>query len=161
MAKTDAQADDNAPVALYDLEVDLTGIKTEYEPLAKGSYPARCTGSEPRIGQDSGEPYLNVEFTFTEGDAANRKTWNSYSLQPQALWRLKGDMIRMGVEPARLEQKVSISDIQQELEGRDCVLNLDVETYTDKQGVKKTRNKVASLTSLNGSFAAAPSGRAF
>jgi len=113
------------------------------------------------VGQDSGEPYLNVEFTFTEGDAANRKTWNSYSLQPQALWRLKGDMIRMGVEPARLEQRVSISDLQQELEGRDCVLNLDVETYTDKQGVKKTRNKVQSLTSLNGSFAAAPSGRAF
>jgi hypothetical protein len=152
---TNDQVEEQAPISLFDMSIDFSGVETEYKPRPKGDYPARWEDSEVRVGQSSGEPYLNVTFALT-GETSG-KVWNSYSLQPQALWRLKGDAAKMG---AVLEGPLSIQDIQNELQGRECVLRLDVENYKDKNGEPKQRNKVVSVVAP-GTASAAGSGRSF
>src|SRR5229473_2053861 len=60
-------------------------------------------------GKESKEPYLSFEFKQVDG---NRRTWSNFSLQPQALWRLKKLLVDLGDHD------------EEELQG-DMELNLD------------------------------------
>lgn len=156
--QTQTQTDpsfNDAPVDFSSQTIDFSGVSTDYTPAPKGVYVAQCTGAEVRTGQQSGAPYINIEWTIqsvpdpdTMAEYVGRKVWNSASLLPQALWRIKGDMIKMGVDPVKLEGKMTIDDICFELQTREAELSLDVEEYTANTGEKKKRNKVVAVNPL-------------
>jgi len=156
----DAPAANEEPIAMYDIAVNLEGVSTEYQARERGSYEARCTDVEPRVGQTSGQPYLNVEFTLI-GEGQSGKVWNSYSLQPQAIWRLKGDMIKMGVDAGDLETQLTVNELIDYMVNKDVILNLDVEHYNDRDGQPKTRNKVASVQPIGSTSGYASTSRSF
>jgi hypothetical protein len=138
----------DAPVDFGGQVIDFEGVSTEYAPCEKGVYAARCTDAQVRIGQQSNAPYINIEWTILQEPYENRKVWNSASLLPQTLWRLKGDMVKIGVDPTKLNGKMTIEDICYELNGREADLSLDIESYTGNDGVPKKRNKVAAVNPI-------------
>ena len=155
-------ADADTPVDFGQQVVDFEGVSTEYEPCEKGIYTARCTDAQIRVGQQSGAPYINVEWTLLQEPYENRKVWHSASLLPQALWRLKGDMVKMGVDPKKLGGKLTVEEICYELNGREADLSLDVESYIGNDGQPKKRNKVAAVNPVgSGASGYASPSRAF
>jgi len=55
---------------------------------------------EPKIGRDSGKPYLEFEMNHV---GSKRKAWSNFSLQPQALWMLKRLLLSLGIPREELE----------------------------------------------------------
>jgi hypothetical protein len=146
-----AAKDDKKNLPPIDLTqgIDFSDVSTEFEPLAKGDYPAVIEDSEVRTGQQSGQPYLNVTFDLKDSPG---KQWGMFSLTPQSLWRLKQLAVRAGVSAEFLASAPTIDMIRAELKNRDVVLRLDIEEYypndapdkTDPQ-YKKKRNKIVEV----------------
>jgi hypothetical protein len=79
------------------INIDFTGAGEggDYAPLEAGLYKA--TIESIQAGQSrAGKPKL--EFTYNLTDENNRKMWKNYSLQPNALWGLKADLVTLGYE---------------------------------------------------------------
>jgi hypothetical protein len=76
------------------IKIDMTGVSAEgggFQPLEPGEYPAMLAKIEQKQGRDSGKPYL--EFEFHLDNTNGRRQWVNYSLAPNALWKLKGDLV--------------------------------------------------------------------
>lgn len=70
------------------IKVNISDLR-DFEPLPEGVYTLMIESVEERIGQNSGQPYLNWTFVVTEPDEyAGRKLWDNTSLKPEARWRL-------------------------------------------------------------------------
>ena len=70
-----------------------------FSPMPAGTYPATIFNIEQKLGRESRQPYL--EFTFKVKDS-NRQQWSNYSLQPQAIWKLKQLLMTLGVPESEL-----------------------------------------------------------
>jgi hypothetical protein len=109
------------------LRIDFTNTGDSFEPLAKGVYNATIFNAEVREAKDSGQPYINWDFVIQGGDADGRHAWYMTSLQPQSLWKLKQNLVKIGV-PA--ESLAGTFDLDLEaLFGRPVRIVIDHETY--------------------------------
>jgi hypothetical protein len=70
--------------------VDLTDVKSGGA-ISDGRYAAKIVEWEEKTGKDSGEPYIQLTWEITSEKSNGRNVrFDNYSLQPNALWRLKG-----------------------------------------------------------------------
>jgi hypothetical protein len=79
------------------ISIDFTGAGEggDYAVLEGGTYKATIEKIEQGTSA-ANKPKL--EWTFNLTDENNRKMWKNYSLQPNALWGLKGDLVTLGFE---------------------------------------------------------------
>jgi hypothetical protein len=79
------------------ITLDFDGVSDSgFEALPAGLYPAKIAEVNQKMGRESQKPYL--EFKFVLNDPAGRFLWRNYSLQTSALWALKADLGKLGIE---------------------------------------------------------------
>jgi hypothetical protein len=141
---TEAEARQAVDMSGVSDSLDFTNIATSFQPKEPGDYPAIITAAEPRIAQQSGNPMIVVEFSFT-GEATG-KIWQNYVLIPNSLWRLKKDALTIGCDPELFGGVASKEQIISELINRPCVLTLDIENYTTRDGEEASRNVIKRVS---------------
>lgn len=90
------------------INVDFSQIPDNNMP--EGGYEAEITGVEMRTGKENngqpGNPYLNWEFTITDGDYTGRKVWMVTGLTEKSLWKLKETFEALGIEGDALDIEI-------------------------------------------------------
>lgn len=79
------------------ITVNFAEVESGFEAIEEGPYPVVIEKVEVRESKSSDHPYLNWELTITDGDHEGRKLWQITSLSPNALFRLKDQLIALGV----------------------------------------------------------------
>lgn len=75
------------------MKVDFSAV-TGPEPRKAGEYTGLLVNhSFNPASKSSGQPTMTLEWTEQD---SNRKMFKTYSLQPNSLWSLKRDLIRIG-----------------------------------------------------------------
>jgi hypothetical protein len=104
------------------LKVDFTGVEAGGGfNVPDGQYVLAVTGVTQKKGAESGNPYLSWEFKVDSGKYKNRKIWDNTSLQPQALWKLRGLLECMGLDVEDGEFEIDLGDLEGELVGAEIV----------------------------------------
>lgn len=80
----------------------------QFEPMPAGEYEGLIKSVEVKHGKTSGKPYLSVCLELTEADVSGRRAYSNYSLQPQALWKLKELLLELGWDEAQLEAELDL-----------------------------------------------------
>lgn len=94
------------------ISVDFTGVKSGGATIPDGRYAAKITTVEQKEGKESGEPYIELTWEITSKKCNGREVkFDNYSLQPQALWRLKGMLEAMEVDVPDGEQDVDFDEL--------------------------------------------------
>lgn len=75
------------------LSIDFTGVEGGGRSCPDGRYVGKLKSWEQAEGSDSGQPYLACKFSVN-----GATVYDNFSLQPQALWRLKGYLQALGTE---------------------------------------------------------------
>jgi hypothetical protein len=111
------------------LSVDFSGVESGGKAVPDGAYEVEVVEVTEEEGADSGNPYLKWKFRITEGDSKGAALYDNTSLQPQALWRLKGLLEVLGVEvpDSSMEldlaeytgQTLTVTVVNEEFQGRD------------------------------------------
>lgn len=76
------------------VKVDFTGVEAGGRALPDGYYRAKCKEVSQEIGESSKQPYIKWVWGIQGGGQA----FDNISLQPQALFKLKGLLEAMGVD---------------------------------------------------------------
>lgn len=91
--------------------VDFTGVKSGGS-IPDGRYTAKVISVEQKRGKQSDEPYLELTWEITSEKCNGREVkFDNYSLQPQALWRLKSLLEAMDIEVPDGEQEIDFDEI--------------------------------------------------
>jgi Protein of unknown function (DUF669) len=94
------------------ISVDFTGVKSGGATIPDGRYTGKIIAVEQKEGKESGEPYLELTWEVTSQKCNGREVrFDNYSLQPQALWRLKGLLEAMEIEVLDGEQDIDFDEI--------------------------------------------------
>jgi len=109
------------------VKVDFSGVEAGGGSLPDGNYIGEVKAVELKTGEDSGKQYLSWQWKVK-----GTTVYDNTSLQPQALWRLRGLLEAMGVEVEEGEMDLDFDD----LVGHTCGLEVVNEEY---QGKKKPR----------------------
>lgn len=84
--------------------IDTTGIATGFQPVGEpGWYPAVLTGVKTREAEGDKEAMTTLELTIEGPEEDGHKVWRNYPLSLKALPYIKGDAVKLGVEPSILE----------------------------------------------------------
>ena len=129
------------PVSFGDVESKTFDI------LPVGRYPSKVTGVEYSVSDKSGEPYLAWEFTVSEGEFANRKSFLNSSLQVEdkekgkkdARWATQRILVALGFTKEELDAKewdFEDPEIIDSLMDRDCIVSIGHQMY---EGEKRQR----------------------
>lgn len=62
-------------------------------------------------GSDSGQPYLAFVLKAVDGKYEGKKAYDNFSLQPQALWKLRGFMEASGIEVEDGEMDLDLDEM--------------------------------------------------
>lgn len=83
-------------------------------------------------GADSGQPYLAFVLKAVDGKYEGKKAYDNFSLQPQALWKLRGFMEAAGLEVEDGEMDLDLDEF------KGVVVMADV-VHEEYKGKPKTR----------------------
>jgi hypothetical protein len=122
-----------SPAKKKGISVDFTGVESGGRHVPEGDYLLEVAEVETKQGKESGEDYLSFTFEIVEGDAKGTKVYHNCSLQPQALFNLRGLLEALGVD---IPEKGAMDLDPEELVGMKCGASLQTETY---EGKKKSR----------------------
>lgn len=127
----------------------------DFEPLEGGIYTGTIFEINQKVGQTSNKPYLEFVLKITqEGPYKGRQLWSNYSLQPQALFGLKGVLAAFGYN---VDGELDFEP--NELLGRE--VSIGVAKKQDRQYGKPEHdfyvNDVTSIKPAGGAAAAAAS----
>lgn len=103
-------------------EIDFTGVKSGGSRLSpEGRYAAKIVDVEEKEGQQSGEPYWGITWEITSKKNNGLEVrFDTYSLQPQSLFRLKGLLEALGQEVPDSKMDVDIDDLL----GEECIIEV-------------------------------------
>lgn len=79
------------------LQVNLSDVETEYDPIPSGQYVARLVGAKEETSS-SGNPMIVWQWKIMRGDHKGREIRSYTSMQPQALFSLKEHLEAFGVD---------------------------------------------------------------
>lgn len=128
--------------------IDMGAVKDGFEPLPDGDYPAVFTEFQyVAKSASSGQPYLKMVYTVDDGENDGRKLFRNRSLQPQALFGLKQDVVALGADPEDWSGEVDVEEALSDLVGNACVLRVIVREISDKDGEPKMTNEVTKVLS--------------
>lgn len=119
------------------ISVDFTGVEAGGgRLLPEDRYLFEVDNVEEKEGEESGKAYLELTLKVIENpDYDGTKAWDNLSLQPQALWKLRGFM-----EAAGLETTDGPMDIDPD-SFIGCIVECDV-IHEDYKG--KTKHRISS-----------------
>lgn len=127
------------------ISVDFTGVKSGGAAVPDGRYAAKITAVEQKEGKESGEPYVELTWEITSKKCNGREVrFDNYSLQPQALWRLKGLLEAMEVEVPDGEHDIDFDELISD--GTECIIEVTGETSPngDRKYARVTGHAVLS-----------------
>lgn len=105
------------------VSVDFTDVESGGGSVPDGRYVAKLLEVEQKEGQESGEPYMECTWEITSHTCQGRKIrYDNYSLQPQALWRLKAMLEALGEEVPNGSMDVDFDQIIKD--GEECILEV-------------------------------------
>lgn len=130
------------------IKVDFTGVSTEGggRLLPEEQFKFEVKEVEQETGESSGEPYLKITLEVVDGEMEGTKAWDNMSLQPQALWKLRGFMEAVGLETVEGEMDID----PDEFVGLVVLGNVIHETYKNKP-----KHRIDSYESVDGDATAA------
>ena len=118
------------------LNLDFTNVQGgDFEVLPKGTYTAAVFAIDQKYSNNGGNPYLNWQFKVQGGDHNGRIAFDTTSLQPQALWKLKSHLKAIAPD---MDLSGSLDLDTDELLGNECRIVIEHEMY---QGEPKARVK--------------------
>lgn len=79
------------------IALDFSGVETQAN-LPEQDFVLEVDEVELKTSNNSGENYLSFTFKVAEGKYAGKKVWHNCSLQPQALFNLRGVLEALGLE---------------------------------------------------------------
>lgn len=97
------------------ISVDFTGVEagSSGKLLPEGPTKFEIEEVTPEEGESSGKPYLKIALAVVDGeDNAGVKAWDNMSLQPQALWKLRGFLDAVGIETVDGEMDIDPDELQ-------------------------------------------------
>lgn len=80
------------------ISVDLSEVESGGGRLPDGDYLMEVEEASIETGKDSGEDYVKFVFAVADGEYKGRKIFHNCSLQPQALFNLRGVLEALEVE---------------------------------------------------------------
>lgn len=121
------------------VKVDWDSMESnEFELLEPGTYPARIEKIEQKKGR-GGYDYLNFTYFLEE---QNQRIWDIYSFSPKALWKMKQDFEKLGLD-------VTGEFDTDELIGRDVILTIIQQDHYqggfNADGTPKQENRVEAM----------------
>ena len=98
-----------------------------YEPLESGEYVGTLTNVKSGV-YSTGTEFMELAFVVDE--PVSGRIWHRYALTPKALWRLKKDLLPLGVSPESMARDYEETEdfrsiVEDQAVGSDPVL-LDV-----------------------------------
>lgn len=82
------------------VSVDFTGVDSGGggRLLPEDTYLFEIKEIEEKEGESSGQPYLAFTLEVADGEFVKTRAWDNFSLQPQALWKLRGLLETIGMD---------------------------------------------------------------
>lgn len=111
--------------------IDLSGVESARKAIPEGNYIVSVNDASIE-NSSKGSDYIKFEFEVIEGPHKGAKLFHNCSLQPQALFNLKGVLEALGFT---IPGKAFDLDLS-ELLGLECEVEVGHETY---EGKKKAR----------------------
>lgn len=129
------------------VKVNFADIQ-DFEALPEGVYSAVIEKVEYREPKEKGKaPYLNVEYTVSEGEFDGRKLWEVLSWAPKALFRMRDFFLAFGFEDGAYELDIDDESnllMDPDLAGYAVELTVENEIYN-----KKEVNRVVAMEVLS------------
>lgn len=124
-----------------------------FEPVEPGTYEATLTDLKFVPTLKSGNPGLRFDFTLTEPHVEGKRAFSSKTLDIKGLSFTKEWLIKLGADPADLEQDMSLAQLQSKIEEwRANFVGMEVRlilsTYLDKQTGELRQSVDTLLTSF-------------
>lgn len=113
------------------IEIDFEGVEAGGKVVPDDVYDVEVADVTEEESGD-GNPYLKWKFKITEGDCKGSVLFDNTSLQPQALWRLKGLLECLGEDVPDSVMKMDIS----EYIGTEMQVTVVNESYEGKERPK-------------------------
>lgn len=108
------------------LSVDFSDTETQVA-LEEGDYLLEVDESEVKESKE-GNDYISLKFKVAEGDFEGKTVYHNCSLQPQALFNLRGVLEALGFEVPQGVMELDPAD----LIGEQCGATVGMETYEGK-----------------------------
>src|SRR5690554_5581959 len=106
------------------ISVDFSETETNLT-LEEGSYILEIEEVEVKTSENSGADYLAFTFKVADGKFKGKKVWHNCSLQPQALFNLRGLLEALGYEVPQGPMELDPAD----LIGEQCAAEVAHEVY--------------------------------
>lgn len=114
------------------INVDFTGVEAGGIVVPEGDYLVEVEDVEQKTSETSGNDYLALTLKVADGDHKGKKLFHNCSLQPQALFNLRGVLEALGFEVPNGPMEFDPADMI----GQQCGVTVAHETY---EGKKKAR----------------------
>jgi hypothetical protein len=110
------------------LKIDFTGVESGGRTVPDGNYLAKIDSVEEKESGE-GNPYLGLKLKIQAGKAKGSVVYDNISLLPQALWKLRTLLERIGFEVPDGEMDFD----PQEIVGEEVTIVVVNETYDKKE----------------------------
>lgn len=118
----------------WKVEIDFEGVESGGFTLEDGTYQAEIVKAESKESSE-GNPMIEIGWVVTEGKKkGTRVSFDTCSLLPQALWKIKSLLLALGVDVPDSSLEIEESD----LVGGECAIEITNETYEGKKRPKVT-----------------------
>lgn len=133
------------------ITLSLADVKTELEAVPAGNYAVTVASAKEGISK-TGNPKIEVKLRIDEPEEqAGRILFDNFSLQPQALWKLKRWLYALGYSDDDFAGEFELDP--EELVGLTCVASVIVRPFTKNPGTEQEetveRNNVEAYASDN------------
>lgn len=115
--------------------INFSGVESGGRKCPDGDYEAEITSAEVQESS-SGNPMMVVKWKIASGKFKGVTIYDNVSLVPQALWKMKGLLEAIGVEPQ--EEDVEPEDYAKEMVEKTATVTVTNETYEGEQRPKIT-----------------------
>jgi hypothetical protein len=129
------------------IRIDMAGVNSGggFAVLEPGVYPAHIHSIEMSKNPGaSGYHYLT--FVYQSDEQTKRNIWVNYSLSPAALWRLKQDLVKLGVDVPDGEFDFEPTEVI----GMTCRIRVSKKPHYSRPGEED--NEVEEVMSPEGDF---------
>lgn len=109
------------------LSVDFSDTQSSAV-VEEGDYSVEVVEIEQKTSESSGADYLSMEFKILDGEFTGKKLYHNCSLQPQALFNLRGVLEALGFEVPQGVMELDTAD----LIGETCMVSVTHEQYEGK-----------------------------
>lgn len=110
------------------VSINMEGVRSDGVVVPEDDYIVQVDEVEVRTSDDSGQDYLSFTFEISEGDHKGKKLYHNCSLQPQALFNLRGVLESLGMDVPDGPMDLDPAD----LVGLSCSVAVQHEDYKGK-----------------------------